>query len=192
MNDLKVMKVLQEMYMISGDEVAVALPQFETRYRTKTGKDLRMENTNKYYQKKTDAERKIKAGSGRKAKGLENVYFNQLNSPQHPVSFVTERNLEDMCVGVMRQYVNSKGEYSVSMSVIKSILRGCEVITAKSIQTDYGYGKSQAYRILEVLKLMMTMNTDLIDEEMENYCIDNDVAIYAELLEAYDYKCDVD
>ncbi len=182
-------KALQEMYMITGDEEAVSLPKFEMIYRKKTGVNLSGVNTHKYYEKKTDAERKIKAGSGRKAKGVENVYFNQL---KEPVSYITERNFDDFCVGVMRHYVDKKGKYLVSMSVIKSILRGCETITAKSIQTDYGYSKSQTYRVLDVLKLMMTLNTDLIDEETESLCLSHDVKIYSDMLEAYDYMSDID
>lgn len=147
---------------------ARALPNFETRYRTKNGVNLVGSNTNVNYVPVSDEERQRKAGGGRKAKTVTNIYFEQTQAKTDVSSKLTSTmsknvraNLSDVITGITRVFIDKKGVPLVSYRTMMNLVQRYEGLNAKILMDDLGYGKSQAYRIFDVWKLLMSLNVDL-------------------------------
>lgn len=138
------------------------LPAFESAYRARKGINIMFENTNKKCEKVSEENRKIKAGSGRKAKTIENVYYKTIN--ENFDNYYLRRNLDCLLTGAVRQFVGNSGQPEVSYSVLKSIITGNKELNAKMLMDEMYYSKSQAYKIFKVYKWLMTMNVNLLEE----------------------------
>lgn len=142
----------------NNDIEARELPSFEMAYRAKTGINLSGKNKTVGYVEVEEAKRQRKAGGGRKAKTIANVYYNALQGDK---SAKVEVNLDCLLHCVATTCVDAKGKSTISGSVMKILLTEYTELNAKMIQEDFGYGKSQAYRILEAWKMLMECDVDI-------------------------------
>lgn len=138
------------------------LPAFEASYRARKGVNIKFDNNVKRYTPVSDEERKIKAGSGRKAKTVKNIYHKTIN--ENFKSYYLQRNLDCLLVAATRQFTDKKGKPEVSYSTLKHILVNEEEINAKILMDDLWYSKTQAYRIFNVYKWIINMNVNLLEE----------------------------
>lgn len=147
------------------------LPNFETTYRAKTGKDIRPEEVQrpKQYVCLTGSERKNKPGQGRKAKVIPNPLYDALQARKEQINAMGvdveitdatmvqfERDLDDMLTGVVQtvkvDYPNDRA--LLSKAALLVLCTELKEFSAKNIQECMGYSSKQAYRYLKGLKII--------------------------------------